>query len=311
MFTETDYELHWPKIINIIDSYTKNESALKNIVQYQFKNPGKGFRSILSIHICEELGVSLYKIYPLCAAIELIHNASLVHDDIEDHDEYRRDDLAVWKKFGISNAINLGDYLFATAFEILSQKSPELIEILSLSIKSLVEGQIMEINSNSFKLEDYLEIARKKSGALLTLPILGAYRLKGNAIDMKTLISFGYNLGEIYQLRDDIIDMMGQKEGRPKYSDIKEGRFSILNIITYDDIEDKNSFSAMLLSGDNKDKLLELYKKNSTLEKAYNLYHKKILELKGRKIYSEIKPVIDAFLEKLSLPLMNDKYYGI
>jgi geranylgeranyl pyrophosphate synthase len=128
---------------------------------------------------------------------------------------------------------------------------------------------------------------------------------------MKTLVSFGYNLGEIYQLRDDIIDMMGQKEGRPKYSDIKEGRFSILNIITYDDIEDKNSFSAMLLSGDNKDKLLELYKKHSILEKAYNLHNSKILELKSRKVYTEIKPVIDVFLEKLSLPLMNDKYYGI
>jgi geranylgeranyl pyrophosphate synthase len=176
MFTETDYKLHWPKIIDIIDSYTKNE--LKEIVQYQFKNPGKGFRSMLSIHICEELGVLPSEIYPLCAAIELIHNASLVHDDIEDHDEYRRGALAVWKKFGISNAINLGDYLFATAFEILSQKSPELIEILSLSIKSLVEGQIMEINSHSFQLEDYLEIARKKSGHYLLYQYLGPIGLK-------------------------------------------------------------------------------------------------------------------------------------
>jgi len=307
MFTEIDYELHLPRVIDIIDSYTKNE--LKEIVQYQFKDPGKGFRSLLSIHICETLDISPSKIYPSCAAIELIHNASLIHDDIEDNDEYRRGNVAVWKRFGISNAINFGDYLFATAFEILSQKSPELVEISSLSVKELIKGQIMEINSNSLQLIDYLEIAKRKTGALFILSTFAPYRLKGNA-DMDTIISFGYNLGEIYQLRDDIIDAIGQKEGRPKYSDIKKGRFSILNIITYEDIEDKRDFSARLLNGINQDELLELYKKNATLEKAYNLYHKKILELKSRSIYGDIKPVIDVFLERLSLPIMDEKYYG-
>jgi geranylgeranyl pyrophosphate synthase len=307
MFTQIEYEFHLPKVIDIIDLYTENE--LKEIVQYQFKNSGKGFRSLLSIHICETLGISPSKIYPLCSALELIHNASLVHDDIEDNDEYRRGDLAIWKKFGLSNAINFGDYLFATAFEILCQKSPELVEILSLSIKELVKGQIMEINSNSLQLIDYLEIAKRKTGALFILSIFAPYQLKGNA-DRDTIISFGYNLGEIYQLRDDIIDVIGQKEGRPQYSDIKEARFSILNIITYEDIADKEGFRAMLLNGVSKNELLELYKKNSTLEKAYNLYHKKIAELKNGSIYDDIKPVIDIFLEKLSLPMMNEKYYG-
>lgn len=306
MFTEAEYKLHWSSIIDMIDSYTKNE--LKDMVQYQFKNPGKGFRSLLAIHLCETFTIPSSKIYPLCAAIELIHNASLVHDDIEDNDEYRRGMLAAWKKFGISNAINLGDYLFTMAFEIVSQKSPLFVDMLSASIKTLVEGQIREINANSFELDGYLEIARKKSGALFTLPLLGAYKLKESTIDMQPLIAFGYNIGEIYQLRDDIIDMIGQKEGRPKYSDIREGRFSILNILTYANIEDKNNFRTML--GGNKDNLLKLYKKHSALEKAYDLHNEKVLELKNRKIYFEIKPVMDVFLTKLSLPLMNDDYYG-
>jgi len=306
MFTEIDYNFHFPKIIGIINTYTKNE--LQEIVQYQFKNPGKGFRSILSIHIAEALDIPPAKIYPLCAAIELIHNASLVHDDIEDNDEYRRGKLAVWKRFGLANAINFGDYLFATAFEILSQQSPELVEILSLSIKSLVNGQISEINADSLNLDKYLDIVRQKTGALFTLSILGPYQLKGD-IDKKSVASFGYNLGEIYQLRDDIIDMTGQKEGRPKYSDMKKGRFSVLNVITYERIENKADFSAMLLNGVNKDELLVLYKKHSTLEKAYELYNEKILELKNREIYYEIKPVMDVFLNKLSLPNMSQKHY--
>ncbi len=205
------------------------------------RESGKFLRSTLCLLSCEAVGGDTSRALPAAAAIELVHNFSLIHDDIEDASYERHHRPTVWRLWGESQAINAGDAMFALAYSALprlkesgipDEKIVTCIEMLSLACLELCEGQYLDMEYESrydVAVEDYLNMAAKKTGALLGVATsLGAYLGGADARLVDAFSSFGGELGIVFQIRDDILGIWGSEEGTGKSAtDISQKKKSL------------------------------------------------------------------------------------
>ena len=206
--------------------------------RYQLSTGGKRLRPALCLITCEALNGEVSSALPFAAATEILHNFLLIHDDIEDGDRMRRDLPTLWVKVGIPNAINVSDYLIATACRLIlgSPLEPRvtlgLLEIFIRAFERTVEGQALDINlrgSREVTLSVYHRIVTLKTAYYLALPWVGGALVAGApgpAID--ALWDLGKCLGPAFQIRDDLIDLTrGKGRGGEIGCDLKEGKPSI------------------------------------------------------------------------------------
>lgn len=191
---------------------------------------GKLLRPSLVLFSCEALGGKPQRALPLACALELIHNFSLVHDDIQDADEFRRGRPTTWRVFGVGQAINSGDALLVLALDVaLSADLPAETKVLAQkallsATLRMIEGQALDLAAEGKPLsaEGYIEMARRKTGALLGCALeLGA--LAAGRPDLRELsLALGEELGLAFQIRDDILGIWGdpEKTGKPVGNDL-------------------------------------------------------------------------------------------
>jgi len=193
------------------------------------KESGKFIRSSLCLLSCEAVRGDASQATPTAAAIELIHNFSLIHDDIEDASYERHHRPTVWKLWGQSQAINAGDAMFTLAYlallrskekGIADEKIANCVGMLSLACLELCEGQYLDVeyeNRPDITVEDYLDMAAKKTAALFAVSTsLGAY-VGGEDSGLVDLFDlFGKELGIAYQICDDILGIWGARESTGK-----------------------------------------------------------------------------------------------
>jgi geranylgeranyl pyrophosphate synthase len=202
-------------------------------------NSGKRIRPLLCLLVCRELSGDSRPGLPFAAAIELMHNFCLVHDDIEDGDEVRRGRPAVWKQFGLPHAINIGDYLFTKVFEALLLDSystpPErlvrLFELMRSTLDHTHRGQALDMNAREGRIEvnHYMNLVTEKTGHYLAAPMIaGAISADAEADTIASLGTFGLMIGPMFQIRDDVIDLTHGKGRDSIGNDIKEGKRSFL-----------------------------------------------------------------------------------
>jgi geranylgeranyl diphosphate synthase type I len=166
---------------------------------------------------------------PAAAALELIHNFSLIHDDIEDASYERHHRPTVWKLWGQSQAINAGDAMFSLAYlallrlkrnGIADEKISSSTEMLSAACLELCEGQYLDVEYEGrldVSIDDYLNIAAKKTAAVLAASTsLGAYLGSEDRELVVFFHSFGKELGIAYQICDDVLGIWGKEEGTGK-----------------------------------------------------------------------------------------------
>lgn len=219
-----------------------NPKELYKAASHLIEYGGKRLRPYMVIKSCEILGGTIKQAMPAAAAVEMIHNFTLVHDDIMDNDEMRHGVLTVHTKFGIPVGILAGDVLFSKAFETISAvdyKTPKgvslaLVSNLARACVDVCEGQILDImmaQSKKIPTEiQYIKMIEKKTAALFEVSCsMGAICADTKRKDVVNLSSFGKNLGIAFQIIDDLIGVIGDARimKKPVGNDIREGKKSL------------------------------------------------------------------------------------
>jgi geranylgeranyl pyrophosphate synthase len=200
---------------------------------------GKRLRPVLCLVTAEALGADPRAALPFAAAIELMHNFALVHDDIEDGDEARRGRPSTWVKYGVPHAVNAGDYLVCKVVSTLVDEGPwdpalrlRLLRLMSETLDHTHVGQCLDMNwrmKRPITVDQYLAIVREKTGFYLASPMLGGAMVAGAPDSVHaTLRAVGDHLGPMFQIVDDMIDLTEGKGRSAPGSDIREGKRSYL-----------------------------------------------------------------------------------
>ena len=224
---QNDLKLLEEELLSIIHS---PEQRITEIGTHLVEAGGKRLRPALYF-MCARGGCqNMEDMMPLAAAIELIHMATLVHDDVIDNASTRRGRATANVKWGNHASVLTGDYLFAKAFSILANKvSHDMLKVLTDVICTLCEGEINQ-NKNTYNPEqqeaEYLErIAQKTADFIAASCELGGMSAKLEESEIKALREYGYCLGMAFQITDDILDVTASSEqiGKPVGNDLRQG----------------------------------------------------------------------------------------
>ena len=208
----------------------------------RFQTGGKRLRPLFCLLACQAVGGEPQQALPAAAAVELIHNFSLLHDDIEDNSPTRRHRATVWKIWGEPQAINAGDGMFALAHLALQRLSEKGLpgdrvlaacRVFDQTCLALCEGQYLDMSFEDrldVDVDRYLAMIRRKTAALLSCSThLGALLGSGDAGLATRYARFGQNLGLAFQIEDDILGIWGEEEvtGKPQAGDIRQRKKSL------------------------------------------------------------------------------------
>lgn len=203
------------------------------IVREHLDGGGKRLRARLAYSAAEIMGVAAPRVAGFAAACEILHQASLLHDDVQDEDRLRRGRPTAWVRHGIDQAINAGDLLLICAFRALEHVPCDdgmrwrLTCALTRAAEATVRGQSAELDlltSGQLSFDAYAASARGKTGAFFALPVQGAALLSGQSVEGAHALAapFG-DLGLFFQMHDDILDLSAHK-GRSPGTDIAKGK---------------------------------------------------------------------------------------
>lgn len=204
------------------------------------KAQGKRIRPLLVLLSCAASEGNWHEALAAAASVELLHNFSLIHDDIQDNSSQRRGRPTLWTTWGIAQAINAGDAMFALAHSSLkglSKFSEEsysrAIKVLPLSSLKLTQGQYMDLafeNKKTVSIDDYWIMVKGKTAVLIaTCCELGAIAGKQDNQIIKHYRNFGEKVGLAFQVHDDILGIWGSEEtiGKSNHSDLISGKKSL------------------------------------------------------------------------------------
>jgi geranylgeranyl diphosphate synthase type I len=178
---------------------------------------GKRFRPLLCLLSCEAVGGEWAGALPIGAAIEFLHNFSLIHDDIEDHDESRHHRPSLWKLIGEPLAINAGDAMLAlSGLAALARADVAEVAVeFQQTALALTEGQYLDMSfetRSDVTPEQYFEMIALKTGALITYACAAGARLGGGSADqIEALRTFGHHFGLAFQIRDDVAGIWAEQ----------------------------------------------------------------------------------------------------
>lgn len=218
----------------IRESITSTESMLTDIASYVIGAGGKRIRPTVTLLAYKALGgTETDRIVEIATAYELIHNATLLHDDINDGSSLRRGKIPAHKKWDVHRALVAGDYLFVKGFALGGKFDPTVVDITANACSKLAEGEIRQKNCKwklDLSKEEYFETITKKTAMPIEAgAMVGAYLANGNVDDIRYLGDYGLNLGMAFQIVDDILDVVGdsKKLGKEIGTDLREGSITI------------------------------------------------------------------------------------
>lgn len=252
-----------------LDTYLEQycDKNMQEAIAYSLKAGGKRFRPMLCALTCEAFSSNYKKAIPFSVAIEYIHTYSLIHDDLPsmDNDDFRRGKLTSHKRFDEATAILAGDGLLNLAFEILIDNlrknfSKDILEASyevakASGTRGMIRGQILDIKAENKNLNDkeILDIYENKTGKLIIASMKSGAILGGaNEKELDIITKLAYNLGVAFQIKDDILDIIGDEEkiGKPLNSDIKNNKATYVSIYGLEEAKKQyNKLSREVLDG--------------------------------------------------------------
>ncbi|WP_096016633.1 polyprenyl synthetase family protein [Campylobacter lanienae] len=216
----------------ILYEFIKDCGYQRALDMFENISSGKKLRSKLILKIAGENQISL----KLCAVIELIHLASLLHDDVIDDSTIRRGKPSINALFGSKNAIMLGDILYSKGFYEIVSLNPQIAKIISKAVLDLSIGEMMDVDLGSKfspNLDEYLKMIELKTAVLIEAAARSAAIIA--KLDERSYSIYGKNLGLAFQIVDDILDIVSDenKLGKPAFNDYKEGKTTLPYILLY------------------------------------------------------------------------------
>ena len=234
------YETERKKINKILSDALKKRkpTSLYEPGAYILNSGGKRLRPLLVLLSATAVGGDFKNSYNAAAAVEMLHNFTLVHDDIMDNADKRRGRPTLHKKYNNNTAILTGDSLLSIAYEYLLKdcngNSKEVISAFTHGLIEVCEGQSLDTDFELRKdvsLSEYLEMIKKKTAAMAEMCCkIGALLGKGSNEQVKALGNFGLNLGVAFQIQDDLLDISADEEkfGKTIGGDLVEGKKTFL-----------------------------------------------------------------------------------
>lgn len=222
------------RVNELIKSTLQSDVVLLNIInQYLYSSSGKQLRPLLSLLAANACGMPVEKTYRCAAVAEMIHTATLLHDDVADNAPQRRGAQTVQSRFSPASSVLTGDYWLAKALSVLvSQDDSKLMAFFTKAVEDLSEGELFQMqkaNSLDTSQEDYLLIISKKTSSLFIAAIAGAAYSAGASPEVVSRMeAYAYHLGIAFQIRDDIFDYMPELDtGKNAGTDIKEKKVTL------------------------------------------------------------------------------------
>jgi geranylgeranyl diphosphate synthase type I len=262
-------------------SYALEPPELAEVVRYAMEQRGKKVRATLLTLACEAVGGSLAKAMIPAVVVEMIHNTSLILDDVIDASETRRGKKTVNSRWGNNMALVACDALLALAIRQASKSDAvmmaSIIECASTSLLSLAEGEAMELVKKKYTPADYFKIAERKTASLFRASgEVGALVGGGTPAEVAALRQYGNCVGVAFQIKDDILDVLSSSDdiGKPTLIDLKMDRPTIVLLLARESGLDRDRMLTM-----SRDELkLAL---QPSIERAEAVARKKIGEAKG------------------------------
>jgi geranylgeranyl pyrophosphate synthase len=244
----------------IISRLPAHDKPLGRAAAHHFSKPGKMLRAKMAMHGAEALNIDQVAVLRWAAAVEVLHNASLIHDDICDGDKQRRGQQAIWTKFGSNVALTLGDWLIALSFEFAAEaaeiaNAPRLMRILAQHMSRTTAGEAMEFElDDSLNWEAYLTIAVDKTAPLLTAPLQGIAVMAGDRNAEQTISAYFRDLGEAYQIGNDIANFYGNDGAKLIAGDLARRAANAVTLSFVDNLaaDDRSVFEQWYKSNDTK-----------------------------------------------------------
>jgi len=269
----------------ILNRLENVDASLSEAAFYHFETPGKMLRAKMAIQSASlaEIDTSISLLW--AAAVEVLHNASLIHDDICDGDKQRRGRSSIWVKFGQDTALTLGDWLIALSFELASEaaemsNTPRLVGILARHMATTTAGQAMEFRWDSTQSWDvYLKIAADKTAPLLTAPIHGVTLMTGTSGLGFAISGYFCDLGKAYQIANDILNFKGTDGAKLIAGDLARRAPNAVTVSFVESLnsDDYNEFITWYNNSDNKD--LELWRDKVLSSKAIETASVRMLKI--------------------------------
>ena len=272
---------------------TKETSPLiSTFLEFVFEKKGKNLRPKLALLSSKVMGETNRSTYLAAILIDILHEATLLHDDVVDAAQLRRGETSANVVFGNKATVLMGDYLLSKMIEVCTkEKEFKLLEIISTTLVSLSKGELIQLNAtkeNEFSVSQLTKVAALKTGSLLKASCLaGAYSTGLSKEEEKVWNDFAENLGIAYQIKDDIIDYV--ENGKEQYKDLKEGKVNIPMALALEKGNKETSKEILELIknkeaySQNEEKLIDFLAENKGVELAEQLQdsytQKAILEL--------------------------------
>lgn len=257
----------------------RKPSTLYKPASYILESSGKRLRPLLLLFSAKVSGGKFNQVYNAALAVEMLHNFTLVHDDIMDNADLRRGRSTLHKKFDLNTAILAGDSLLSVAYENLLKdckvNTKKALASFTNGLIEVCEGQSLDTDFESreyVSIDEYLSMITKKTAAMMKMCCeLGGLLVDANPRDIKILSAYGLNLGIAFQIQDDLLDIIGDEDkfGKKVGGDLIEGKKTYLFIKALEKSR-----------GENKRTLLRMIK-NKGVKPAEVIRYKKLYDQLG------------------------------
>jgi len=261
------------EVTRIMREATRNSNReLQEVLDYALDSPGKMIRPSLVILVCRacqtERDVHMLE---YAAASELVHMATLIHDDINDESENRRGKPATYRKYGVNKALTTGDNMLMRAMTLFDS-NPELLQSIIAMGSSLADSEFLQYNHKydlDIMEQEYYQVISGKTAAFLSeCARTGAIAANASEELTEEMARFGQLYGMAFQIADDLIDLTGSEKvsGKTAMRDLSEGVITLPTILAIRDVKTGNKIRGLIKRGASLDEVRDLIMKTDAID---------------------------------------------